>query len=78
MRNSDQRSKQVVCIQISSQIATLLGPLRQPIDSALDQAACTFMKPGRAAGNGIESGRNDVLCRNMYVDEFRRGLFERA
>jgi len=26
------------------------------------------MKPGRASSNGIESGRNDVLCRNV-VDE---------
>ena len=37
MRDADQRSKQVVCIQISSQIATPLSALHQLIDRALDQ-----------------------------------------
>ncbi len=39
MRDADQRSKQVGCIQVSSQIATSLSPLYQPIDCALDPAA---------------------------------------
>ena len=39
MRDADQRSKQVVCIQISSQIATPLSPLHQPIDRGMDHGA---------------------------------------
>ena len=80
MRNADQCSKQVVCIQISSQIATLLSALHQVINRALDHAACTFMKPRRAACNGIESGRNDVLCRNVIDQQQHPGSkrFERG
>ena len=31
------------------------------------------MKPGRASGNGIESGRNDVLCRNVIDQQQHPG-----
>src|ERR1700680_4303186 len=38
------------------------------------------MKPGRASGNGIESGRNDVLCRNVIDQQEHPGSkrFERG
>ena len=39
MRDADQRSKQVGCIQISSQIATLLSAPGQPIDCSVDLGA---------------------------------------
>jgi len=79
MGDADQGSKQVGCIQIFAQIATSLGPLHQPIDRALDQAARTFMKPRRASGNGIERGRNDVLGRDVFDQEQHPGSkgFER-
>jgi len=37
------------------------------------------MKPGRAPGNGIESGRNDVLSRNVFDQQQHPGSkrFER-
>lgn len=73
MRDADQRPKQVVCIQISSQIATPFRPLHQPADRTLDQAARTLMKSGRTSGNGIESGRNDVICRNVIHQQEHPG-----
>jgi hypothetical protein len=38
------------------------------------------MEPGRASGNGIESGRNDVLCRNVIHQQQHPGSerFERG
>ncbi len=80
MRDADQRSKKVVCIQISSQITTLLSALHQPIDRTLDHGAGTFMKPGRASGNGIERGRNDVLRRDVIDQQQHPGSkrFERG
>ena len=39
MRNADQRSKQVVCIQIFSQIAAPLSPLHEPINRGMDHGA---------------------------------------
>ncbi len=39
MRDADQCSKQVGCIQISAQIATPLSALDEPIDRALDHGA---------------------------------------
>ena len=79
MRDADQCSKQVVCIQISAQIAAPLGPLHQPIDRSLDQAARTLLESGRAPDEGIESGRNDVLCRNVIDQQQHPGSkrFER-
>ena len=68
MRYANQRPKQVERIQISSQIAAPLRALHQPIDRGMDQAMRTFIEPGRASDDGIESGRNDVLCSNV-VDQ---------
>ncbi len=73
MRDADQGAKQVGCIEISAQIATLLGALDQPVDRALDGVACAFMKPGRAPGNGIQGGRDDVLCRNVIDQQQHPG-----
>ena len=68
MRDTDQRSKQVGCIQISAQIATPLSALHQPIDRVMDRCARTFIEPGRASDYAVERRRNDVLCRDV-VDE---------
>ena len=80
MRDADQRSKQVVCIQISLQIATPFRALHQLVDRALDQTARTFIEPGRASDDGIESGRNDVFCRNIIDQQQHPGSkrFERG
>ena len=79
MRDADQGSKQVEGIEISAQIATLLSALHQLIDGALDQAARTFIEPGRASDDCIESGRNDVLCRDVVNQQQHPGSkrFER-
>ena len=73
MRDADQGSKQVECIEISSQIAALLSALDQLIDRSLDHGARTFIEPGWASDYAIESGRNDVLCRNVIDQQQHPG-----
>ena len=79
MRDADQRSKQVVRIQIFAQIATPLGALHQLTDRTLDHGACAFVEPGRTSGNGIKRRRNDVLCRDVIDQQQHPGSkrFER-
>ena len=73
MRDADQRPKQIECIQISSQIAAPLRALHQLIDRALDQAARTFIEPGRASDHAIESRRNNVLCSDVIDQQQHPG-----
>ena len=73
MRDADQRSKQVGCIKISAQIATLLSALHQLTDRTLNHGACPFVEPGRASHNAIQRRRNDVLCRHVIDQQKHPG-----
>src|ERR1700722_16968045 len=65
MENTDHRAKQIKGLKVSSHIPALFRTLHQLIDRSLDQAARTFIEPGRTSDNAVESGRNDVLCRDV-------------
>jgi len=65
---ADQRPKQIRGVNVSSHVAALFSALHQFVDCSLNQAARTLIEPGRASGNAVESGRNDVLGRDV-VDE---------
>ncbi len=65
MEDTDHGAKQIGGVKVSSHIAALFRMLHQFIDRSLDQAARTFIEPGRTSDNAVESGRNDVLCRDV-------------
>jgi hypothetical protein len=73
IRDADHRPKQVGGVNISSHIAALFRALHQLFDCSLDQAARTLIEPGRASGNAVESGRNDVLCRDVIDEQQQPG-----
>jgi hypothetical protein len=73
IRDSDQRPKQIEGVNISSHIATPFGALHQLFDCSLDQAARTLIELGRAPGDAVESGRNDVLCRDVIDEQQQPG-----
>ena len=68
IRDADHGPKQIGGVNISSDVAALLRAPHQFVDCSLDQAARTLIQPGRASRNAVESGRNDVLGRNV-IDE---------
>src|SRR5260370_23894065 len=68
IRYADRRPKQIGGVNVFSHIAALFRALHQLFDCSLDQAARTLIEPGRTSGNAVESGRNDVLCRDV-IDE---------
>jgi hypothetical protein len=81
MEDSDYRPKQVEGFEVFSHITALLGTLHQLIDRSLDQGARTFIEAGRSADDAVESGRNDVLGRDVIDKQqhpasqgFDRGL----
>ncbi len=73
IRDADHRPKQIGGVNISSHIAALLRTLHQLFDCSLDQAARTLIEPGRASGDAVESGRNDVLCRDVIDEQQQPG-----
>ena len=73
IRDADHRPKQIGGVNISSHIAALFRALHQLFDCSLDQAARTLIEPGRASGDAVESGRNDVLCRDVIDEQQQPG-----
>ena len=73
MGDADERPKQVVGVKIFSQIAALFSAPHQFIDRSLDQAARAFIEPGRTSDQAVESGRNDMLRRDVIDEEQHPG-----
>ena len=71
--NADHRPKQIGGVNISSHVAALFRALHQFLDCSLDQAAGTFIKPGRTSGNAVESGGNDVFRRDVIDEQQQPG-----
>ena len=73
IRDSYHRPKQIGGVNISSHIATLFRALHQLVDCSLDQAARALIEPGRASGDAVEGGGNDVLCRDVIDKQQQPG-----
>jgi hypothetical protein len=71
--NADHRTKQIGGVNISSHVATLFRALHQFVDCSLDLAARTLIEPGRDSGNAVESGRNNMLCRDVIDKQQQPG-----
>jgi hypothetical protein len=73
IRDADHRPKQFGGVNISSHIAALLRALHQLFDCSLDQAARSLIEPRSASGDAVESGRDDVLCRDVVDKQQQPG-----